>query len=135
MSFVVKRKILSKGCWIMLDLWKCNYLKSALLWYPNWFLSYVFAVSCFRRILPSFFSEEDHCFWSRTQFHATACTELGHGKCEGWLWIKRQSRGISFFSGKRYWFILKQSTLYWLSHLNVSLPGRKENLCIITELK
>ncbi|XP_069895444.1 uncharacterized protein [Dipodomys merriami] len=75
-------------------------------------------LSWFRRVLPSFFSEEDRYFWSRNRFCAIACTELGHGKCEGWLWKKRESRGISLFSWKKYWFILKHSTLFWFSHLN-----------------
>ncbi|XP_077649756.1 uncharacterized protein LOC113199935 [Urocitellus parryii] len=79
-----------------------------------------FDLSWFRRVLPSFFSEEDRLFCFRTRFCAMACTELGHGKCEGWLWKKRESRGISFFNWKRYWFILKHSTLYWFSHLNDS---------------
>ncbi|XP_062039039.1 uncharacterized protein LOC133752666 [Lepus europaeus] len=75
-------------------------------------------LSVFRKVLISFFSEEDQYVWSRTRFCAVACTELGHGICEGWLWKKRESRGISFFNWKRYWFILKHSTLYWFSHLN-----------------
>uniref|UniRef100_A0ABK0LZU7 Testis expressed gene 16 n=2 Tax=Rattus norvegicus TaxID=10116 RepID=A0ABK0LZU7_RAT len=74
--------------------------------------------SWFKRLLPTFFSEEDRHSWSKNQFCAIACTELGHGKCEGWLWHKRASRGISLFSWKKYWFILKHSTLYWFSHLN-----------------
>lgn len=89
-----------------------------------------FAVSWFRKLLPTFFSEEDCRSWSKAQFCAIACTELGHGKCEGWLWHKRPSRGISFFSWKKYWFILKHSTLYWFSHLNVSTPGSNESLLL-----
>lgn len=96
---------------------------------------FIFAVPLFRRVFPSFFSEEDQFLWSRIRLCAMACTELGHGKCEGWLWKKRQSRGIFLFSWKRYWFVLKQSTLYWFSHLNVSAPGRKENVSVITELE
>ncbi|XP_076774567.1 LOW QUALITY PROTEIN: uncharacterized protein LOC117694996 [Arvicanthis niloticus] len=74
--------------------------------------------SWLRRFLPTFFSEEDRRSWSKNRFCAIAYTELGHGKCEGWLWHKRPSRGISLFSWKKYWFILKNSTLYWFSHLN-----------------
>lgn len=90
----------------------------------------VFAVSWFKRLLPTFFSEENRRSSSKPRFCAIACTEMGHGKCEGWLWHKRESRGISFFSWKKYWFILKHSTLYWFSHLNVSTPGSKESLLL-----
>lgn len=96
---------------------------------------FVFVVSWFRRGLPLFFSEENRFFWFRTLLCAMAYTELGHVKCEGWLWKKRKSTGISFFSWKRYWLILKQSTLYWFSHLNVSASGSKKTLSIITGLK
>ncbi|XP_051035404.1 uncharacterized protein LOC127218429, partial [Phodopus roborovskii] len=75
-------------------------------------------LSWFRRLLPTFFSEENRRSLSKTRFCAIACTNLGHGNCEGWLWHKRESRGISLFSWKKYWFILKHSTLYWFSHLN-----------------
>ncbi|KAL6088625.1 hypothetical protein STEG23_009059, partial [Scotinomys teguina] len=75
-------------------------------------------LSWFKRHLPTFFSEEERRPVSKTRICAIACTDLGHGKCEGWLWHKRESRGISFFSWKKYWFILKHSTLYWFSHLN-----------------
>nr|XP_042125067.1 uncharacterized protein LOC102912650 isoform X2 [Peromyscus maniculatus bairdii] len=75
-------------------------------------------LSWFKRLLPTFFSEENRRSSSKPRFCAIACTEMGHGKCEGWLWHKRESRGISFFSWKKYWFILKHSTLYWFSHLN-----------------
>lgn len=111
-------------CCIIVNLWKC-YDNIVMVYKLTLFL-FVFTVSLFRRVLPSFFSEEDQYFWSRTRSYAMACTELGHGGCKGWLWKKTKSRGISFFSWKRYWFVLKQSTLYWLSQLNVSAPRRKK---------
>lgn len=50
---------------------------------------FVFAVPMFRRVFPSFFSEENQFIWSRIRFCAMACTELGHGKHKGWLWEKK----------------------------------------------
>lgn len=112
------------SCWIIVNLWKYDNINSNDI-QTNILFLFVFAVSWFRRNLTTFFSEENRRSGSKTRFCAIACTDLGHGDIEGWLWHKRESRGISFFSWKKYWFILKHSTLYWFSHLNVSAPGSK----------
>uniref|UniRef100_F6W3Y2 Connector enhancer of kinase suppressor of Ras 2 n=1 Tax=Monodelphis domestica TaxID=13616 RepID=F6W3Y2_MONDO len=45
-----------------------------------------------------------------------SCKDLGHGDCEGWLWKKND--GKSYFTQKwrKYWFILKDSSLYWYTN-------------------
>ncbi|KAJ8347839.1 hypothetical protein SKAU_G00264280 [Synaphobranchus kaupii] len=42
-----------------------------------------------------------------------SCKDLGHGDCEGWLWKKRDARSYFSQKWKKYWFILKDTCLYW----------------------
>lgn len=58
-----------------------------------------------------------------------ACKDLGHGDCEGWLWKKKDATGYFTQKWKKYWFILKDSDLYWYINQNdekaegfISLP-------------
>uniref|UniRef100_A0AAY4EPH6 Uncharacterized protein n=1 Tax=Denticeps clupeoides TaxID=299321 RepID=A0AAY4EPH6_9TELE len=58
-----------------------------------------------------------------------ACKDLGHGDCEGWLWKKKDATGYFTQKWKKYWFILKDSDLYWYTNQNdekaegfISLP-------------
>ncbi|XP_040600274.1 uncharacterized protein LOC101831433 isoform X2 [Mesocricetus auratus] len=97
------------GSSLLMDLLNC-FMKAKA---QNWIDS-----SWFRHLLTTFFSEENRRSWFRTRFCSIACTDIGHGSYEGWIWHKRESRGISFFSWKKCWFILKHATLYWFSHLN-----------------
>uniref|UniRef100_A0A8C8I505 Uncharacterized protein n=1 Tax=Oncorhynchus tshawytscha TaxID=74940 RepID=A0A8C8I505_ONCTS len=55
--------------------------------------------------------------------------DLGHGDCEGWLWKKKDAKGYFTQKWKKYWFILKDSSLYWYTNQNdekaegfISLP-------------
>uniref|UniRef100_A0A8C2H2M8 Si:ch211-26b3.4 n=1 Tax=Cyprinus carpio TaxID=7962 RepID=A0A8C2H2M8_CYPCA len=47
-----------------------------------------------------------------------ACKDLGHGDCEGWLWKKKDATGYFTQKWKKYWFILKDSNLYWYTNQN-----------------
>lgn len=49
-----------------------------------------------------------------------ACKDLGHGDCEGWLWKKKDATGYFTQKWKKYWFVLKDSNLYWYTNQNVS---------------
>uniref|UniRef100_A0A8D0HAM9 PH domain-containing protein n=1 Tax=Sphenodon punctatus TaxID=8508 RepID=A0A8D0HAM9_SPHPU len=58
-----------------------------------------------------------------------SCKDLGHGDCEGWLWKKKDVKGYFTQKWKKYWFILKDSSLYWYTNQNdekaegfISLP-------------
>uniref|UniRef100_A0AAR2KR56 Uncharacterized protein n=1 Tax=Pygocentrus nattereri TaxID=42514 RepID=A0AAR2KR56_PYGNA len=58
-----------------------------------------------------------------------ACKDLGHGDCEGWLWKKKDASGYFTQKWKKYWFVLKDSDLYWYTNQNdekaegfISLP-------------
>ncbi|KAF7707187.1 connector enhancer of kinase suppressor of ras 2-like isoform X2 [Silurus meridionalis] len=47
-----------------------------------------------------------------------SCKDLGHGDCEGWLWKKKDGKGYFTQKWKKYWFILKDSSLYWYTNQN-----------------
>ncbi|KAB5571129.1 hypothetical protein PHYPO_G00221450 [Pangasianodon hypophthalmus] len=58
-----------------------------------------------------------------------SCKDLGHGDCEGWLWKKKDAKGYFTQKWKKYWFILKDYSLYWYTNQNdekaegfISLP-------------
>uniref|UniRef100_A0AAQ4PJL1 Uncharacterized protein n=1 Tax=Gasterosteus aculeatus aculeatus TaxID=481459 RepID=A0AAQ4PJL1_GASAC len=66
-------------------------------------------------------------------YHASrrriSCKDLGHGDCEGWLWKKKDAKGYFTQKWRKYWFILKESCLYWYTNQNdekaegfISLP-------------
>ena len=42
-----------------------------------------------------------------------SCKDLGHGDCEGWLWKKKDAKSYFSQKWKKYWFILKDTCLYW----------------------
>uniref|UniRef100_A0A4W4EXV9 PH domain-containing protein n=1 Tax=Electrophorus electricus TaxID=8005 RepID=A0A4W4EXV9_ELEEL len=44
--------------------------------------------------------------------------DLGHGDCEGWLWKKKDTSGYFTPKWKKYWFVLKDSDLYWYTNQN-----------------
>uniref|UniRef100_A0A8C7ZEZ4 Si:ch211-26b3.4 n=1 Tax=Oryzias sinensis TaxID=183150 RepID=A0A8C7ZEZ4_9TELE len=58
-----------------------------------------------------------------------SCKDLGHGDCEGWLWKKKDAKGYFTQKWRKYWFVLKESCLYWYTNQNdekaegfISLP-------------
>ncbi|XP_029925332.1 connector enhancer of kinase suppressor of ras 2-like isoform X2 [Myripristis murdjan] len=42
-----------------------------------------------------------------------SCKDLGQGDCEGWLWKKKDAKSYFSQKWKKYWFILKDTCLYW----------------------
>ncbi|KAF7641407.1 hypothetical protein LDENG_00282180, partial [Lucifuga dentata] len=60
-----------------------------------------------------------------------SCKDLGHGDCEGWLWKKKDAKGYFTQKWRKYWFILKESCLYWYTNQNVSRPASPSLILII----
>ena len=46
--------------------------------------------------------------------------ELGHADHQGWLYRKKEGKGFLGMKWKKYWFILKKTSLYWYSSDTVS---------------
>ncbi|XP_058482768.1 connector enhancer of kinase suppressor of ras 2-like isoform X2 [Solea solea] len=42
-----------------------------------------------------------------------SCRDLGQGDCVGWLWKKKDAKTYFSQKWKKYWFILKDTCLYW----------------------
>ncbi|XP_056140768.1 connector enhancer of kinase suppressor of ras 2-like [Lampris incognitus] len=42
-----------------------------------------------------------------------SCKDLGQADCEGWLWKKKDAKSYFSQRWKKYWFILKDTCLYW----------------------
>uniref|UniRef100_A0A8C3B1Y7 PH domain-containing protein n=1 Tax=Cyclopterus lumpus TaxID=8103 RepID=A0A8C3B1Y7_CYCLU len=68
-----------------------------------------------------------------------SCRDLGQGDCEGWLWKKKDAKTYFSQKWKKYWFILKDTCLYWYMNEEdekaegfVSLPEFKIDLLIVT---
>ncbi|XP_066214008.1 connector enhancer of kinase suppressor of ras 2 isoform X3 [Saccopteryx leptura] len=45
-----------------------------------------------------------------------SCKDLGRGDCEGWLWKKKDAKSYFSQKWKKYWFVLKDDSLYWYSN-------------------
>ncbi|XP_068126112.1 connector enhancer of kinase suppressor of ras 2 isoform X3 [Hyperolius riggenbachi] len=45
-----------------------------------------------------------------------SCKDLGRGDCEGWLWKKKDAKSYFSQKWKKYWFVLKDASLYWYSN-------------------
>ncbi|XP_044139899.1 connector enhancer of kinase suppressor of ras 2 isoform X2 [Bufo gargarizans] len=45
-----------------------------------------------------------------------SCKDLGRGDCEGWLWKKKDAKSYFSQKWKKYWFVLKDSSLYWYTN-------------------
>uniref|UniRef100_A0A8C1PUG7 Cnksr family member 3 n=1 Tax=Cyprinus carpio TaxID=7962 RepID=A0A8C1PUG7_CYPCA len=39
--------------------------------------------------------------------------DLGQGDCQGWLYKRRESKGLLGWRWKKFWFVLKKCSLYW----------------------
>lgn len=50
-----------------------------------------------------------------------SCRDLGQGDCEGWLWKKKDAKTYFSQKWKKYWFILKDTCLYW--YINEEVNG------------
>ncbi|XP_066575732.1 connector enhancer of kinase suppressor of ras 3 [Amia ocellicauda] len=42
--------------------------------------------------------------------------ELGHVDCQGWLYKKKEGKGFLGIKWKKFWFVLKKSSLYWYTN-------------------
>ncbi|NWI51676.1 CNKR2 kinase, partial [Calyptomena viridis] len=89
-------------------------------------LYHVIPVSGVSRVFLSVFPGSSLSSVSRRRI---SCKDLGHGDCEGWLWKKKDAKGYFTQKWKKYWFILKDSSLYWYTNQNdekaegfISLP-------------
>ncbi|XP_075710159.1 connector enhancer of kinase suppressor of ras 2 isoform X2 [Rhinoderma darwinii] len=45
-----------------------------------------------------------------------SCKDLGRGDCEGWLWKKKDAKSYFSQKWKKYWFVLKDSSMYWYAN-------------------
>ncbi|KAM8965564.1 connector enhancer of kinase suppressor of ras 2-like [Sarcophilus harrisii] len=54
--------------------------------------------------------------WNSGSRRRISCKDLGHGDCEGWLWKKNDGKGYFTQKWRKYWFILKESSLYWYTN-------------------
>lgn len=45
-----------------------------------------------------------------------SCKDLGNGDCEGWLWKKSEKPGFASKDWKKFWFTLKERSLYYYKH-------------------
>ena len=50
-----------------------------------------------------------------------SCRDLGQGDCEGWLWKKKDAKTYFSQKWKKYWFILKDTCLYWYMNEEVNM--------------
>lgn len=50
-----------------------------------------------------------------------SCRDLGQGDCEGWLWKKKDAKTYFSQKWKKYWFILKDTCLYWYMNEEVNI--------------
>jgi len=50
-----------------------------------------------------------------------SCKDLGRGDCEGWLWKKKDAKSYFSQKWKKYWFVLKDTSLYWYINEEVSI--------------
>lgn len=50
-----------------------------------------------------------------------SCRDLGQGDCEGWLWKKKDAKTYFSQKWKKYWFILKDTCLYWYMNEEVQM--------------
>ena len=50
--------------------------------------------------------------------------ELGQPDHQGWLYRKKEGKGFLGLKWKKYWFVLKKTSLYWYSSQLVSTSAR-----------
>lgn len=52
-----------------------------------------------------------------------SCKDLGHADCQGWLYKKKEKGTFLSNKWKKFWVVLKGSSLYWYSNQMVSVPS------------
>lgn len=50
-----------------------------------------------------------------------SCKDLGHADCQGWLYKKKEKGTFLGNKWKKFWVVLKGTSLYWYSNQMVSL--------------
>jgi hypothetical protein len=51
-----------------------------------------------------------------------SCKDLGHADCQGWLYKKKEKGTFLSNKWKKFWVVLKGSSLYWYNNQMVSPP-------------
>lgn len=46
--------------------------------------------------------------------------DLGQGDCQGFLYKRKESKGLLGWRWKKFWFVLKKCSLYWYTSDTVS---------------
>ncbi|KFV72853.1 Connector enhancer of kinase suppressor of ras 3, partial [Dryobates pubescens] len=95
---------------------------------PELYMSAFRICSCL--FLPDIAEHVDHCKGNK---HATipiantsenrrriSCKELGQADCQGWLYKKKEKGAFIGNKWKKFWCVLKESSLYWYSSQLVS---------------
>lgn len=54
-----------------------------------------------------------------------SCKELGQADCQGWLYKKKEKGAFIGNKWKKFWCVLKESSLYWYSSQLVSTAYRQ----------
>ncbi|CAH7311625.1 Ipcef1 [Phodopus roborovskii] len=54
-----------------------------------------------------------------------SCKDLGHADCQGWLYKKKEKGTFLSNKWKKFWVVLKGSSLYWYSNQMVSGPSSR----------
>ncbi|KFP20469.1 Connector enhancer of kinase suppressor of ras 3, partial [Egretta garzetta] len=62
----------------------------------------------------------EHCIFNGTGFfimsrRRISCKELGQADCQGWLYKKKEKGAFIGNKWKKFWCVLKESSLYWYS--------------------
>lgn len=52
-----------------------------------------------------------------------SCKDLGHADCQGWLYKKKEKGTFLSNKWKKFWVVLKGSSLYWYGNQLVSDPS------------
>ncbi|KFP03257.1 Connector enhancer of kinase suppressor of ras 3, partial [Calypte anna] len=66
------------------------------------------------------FKQAKHCIFNGTAFfimsrRRISCKELGQADCQGWLYKKKEKGAFIGNKWKKFWCVLKESSLYWYS--------------------
>jgi len=69
--------------------------------------------------------------------------DLGQGDCQGWLYKRKESKGLLGWRWKKFWFVLKKCSLYWYTSDTVNqmcgfpmimcVCGKCEPVCLCVE--
>src|SRR6218665_151451 len=60
------------------------------------------------------------CLYKTGSSRRVSCKDLGNGDCEGWLWKKKEKPGFVSRDWAKFWFTLKEKSLYYYKSRDVS---------------